>query len=187
MAHIEATVRAPAPRCTAPSFSGGPVGALSTRQVARYDTYNLDSGCFMMDSPYALPRAHALRIQNRAHPRRWRSISMHNTLRWYIGLAVLYYLYTMQYSASLIHHHPTFSLSTWLGAVEDPCQRLVFFKKLMYLVSMILGESNLLGQIKLRICAPWLSWLQRPTVKQSSYDNRKVVSSSLTGAGYFFL
>ena len=101
---------------------------------------------------------------------------MHNTLRWYIGLTVLYYLYTMQYSASLIHHHPTFSLSTWLGAVED-----------LWLVSMILGESNLLGQIKLQICAPWLSWLQRPTVKQSSYGNRKVVSSSLTGAEYFSL
>ena len=30
-------------------------------------------------------------------------------------------------------------------------------------------------------CAPWLSWLQRPTV------NRKVVSSSLTGADFFLV
>ena len=44
------------------------------------------------------------------------------------------------------------------------------------------------------MCAPWLSWLQRPTVKcrgnkyrGNGLHNRKVVSSSLTGAAFLHL
>jgi hypothetical protein len=61
------------------------------------------------------------------------------------------------------------------------------FARLRYVSEMPVLSILYVSGVPQRTYAPWLSWLQRPTVIPSGDVHRKVVSSSLTGAVHFSL